>query len=331
MDTLYDVSFIVPAYNMELFLDDAIQGILNQTNITFEIIIINDGSTDQTGVIANQYAAAHSMIRVIERENGGISSARNEGIEAAQGEYICFLDSDDFYSMDFAGEFYGKCKAHNLDIIRGLYRIYDNTTKKYRLHEKPGIDYYDIPLSGGEFLKKSIQQHANEVVPWLGFFKREYLLKNNLRFPTGIAYEEDQLFFLKSLLCDPDCNVMQVETEFYSYRYRRDSVTKTPTLKQAQDVRDVVVLEHEFIEKNVLDSSVKVAAYRYSCSSLFQLTSIYGRVNRTAQKEIRKMVSKKSAIRCLKYPYDTHQFLKILLFIFAPAVVDIVYRMKLRR
>lgn len=74
------------------------------------------------------------------------------------------------------------------------------------------------------------------MVPWLGFFKREYLTKHNLLFPEGIAYEEDQLFFLEALICDQKCRIYQSDLEFYAYRKRDGSATKTPTLKQVQDV-----------------------------------------------------------------------------------------------
>ncbi len=332
MENKIQVSFIVPAYNMERYLHKAIQGILNQNNISYEIIIVNDGSKDLTARIADEYAMKYSCINVIHKSNGGISSARNAGLQMARGEYICFLDSDDFYSLDFAYDFYKQCKEHNLDAIRGLYKIYEDKTKTYKEYNQPNVDYYNQVLSGAEFLHRSIKQKANEVVPWLGFYKREYLLKHEIVFPEGIVYEEDQIFFLQVLLCDKECRVLQVDVPFYSYRYREDSVTKTPTLKQAEDVVWVVKEEHKYIkELNGIDKKTRKAAYRYSCSSFYQLTSIYGRVASKDRKAIWRMAKLKQVRMCLKYPYDRHQFIKIFMFKFMPHVVNFIYKKKLKK
>ncbi len=331
MQSVPEISFIVPAYNMERYLDDAIQGILGQSGVDFEIIIVNDGSKDLTGDIADSYAAKDRRISVIHKKNGGISAARNDGIAAAKGEYICFLDSDDFYIEDFAREFYDICRRYDLDIIRGIYKIFDDETKDFRPHQKPNIDYYGKEMSGREFLIRSVKQQANEVVPWLGFFKRDYLIKHELVFPEGVAYEEDQLFFLKALLADKACRVMQTSSEFYAYRYRSDSVTKTPTIKQAQDVLLVTQREHELIKEKELTRRTRRAAYRYSCSSLYQLTSIYGRVKNEDKKKIRHIVPLQTSMKCLTHPYNSHQALKIFLFAFAPRLVDLVYWVKLGR
>ena len=91
-----DLSIIVPVYNVEAYLSECIESLLGQHNISFEIILINDGSTDSSGSIANQYATKDNRIKVIHRKNGGASVARNTGMKIAQGEYIAFIDSDDW-------------------------------------------------------------------------------------------------------------------------------------------------------------------------------------------------------------------------------------------
>ncbi len=325
------ISFIVPAYNMEGYLKDALDSILTLTNVTYEVIIVDDGSTDNTFLIADSYVKNHSNFKLIHKENEGISQARNAGLKEAKGDYVCFLDSDDFYIVDFASTFYKLCIENDLDIIRGLYKIYNDDTKEYNEYNTPKVDFYNIALSGKEFLNLSIKYKTNEVVPWLGFFKRDYLLKNKLLFPKGIAYEEDQIFFLQALLCNDNCKAMQTDIVFYSYRYRNNSVTKTPTLKQAQDVVSVVNLEHEFIENlSNLDKFTKKSAYRYSCSSFYQLTSIYGRVIKANKKPIKKLASFKLVNKCLKYPYNKHQFIKIAMFKYTPCLVDLIYKIKLK-
>lgn len=321
------VSFIVPIYNVENYLSECLESILHQTIRGMEVILVNDGTKDNSMAVAEEFRKRSSSIRIIEKENGGISSARNAGLRAARGEYICFVDSDDFYTLDFAETFYRLCKEKNLDIIRGWYGIYDSETGRYLPHPAPKISYCEQVLSGEEFLCKSVSEHANEVVPWLGFFKRDYLQKNNIRFPEGIHYEEDQLFFLQALLCDPRCRVLQSQLEFYAYRKRGGSATKTPTIRQAQDVMFVVHAENRLLQEYApITKAGRKAAKKYICSSFYQLTSIYGRVCKADKKKIVKMASFPVQMQCIATPYDRHQQMKIFLFTFARWLVDLVYK-----
>ena len=318
-------------YNVEKYICECLESILAQSIYEKEIIIINDGSTDNSLAIAEEYKNKYPFIKTISKENSGISAARNDGILYATGEYICFVDSDDFYIYDFAYHFYKLCRDNDLDIIRGTYSIFDDESKVYLNSSDGNISYNDIVLTGIKFLTKSIAEHVNEVVPWLGFFKREYLLQNKLLFPEGIAYEEDQDFFLKALLIDNGCKVMQTDVNFYAYRKRVGSATKTPILKQAEDVVYVVKSENKFIKQLNLDKVSLKYAKKYICSSFYQLTSIYGRVGKDDRKKIRKIVDNNIVRQCLMYPYNWHQFFKIFLFTYLPWIVDFVYRIKLRK
>lgn len=323
---MIELSYIIPAYNMEKYLDECIQSILNRQFDNSEIILVDDGSTDSTPFICDQYAAKYNFINVIHKKNGGISSARNVGLDKAQGKYVCFIDSDDFIKVDFAEKFLEICNKNQLDIIRGWYGIYEEETGAYSEHPYPEITYTNKALNGQAFLNHSVEERANEVVPWLGFFRREFLTKNNIRFPEGIAYEEDQLFFLKALLCDKTCRVYQSNIEFYAYRKRAGSATKTPAVKQAEDILYVVEQESLLIEKYGLTGNNRKAALKYVCSSFYQLTSIYGRLEKKDALKVAKMTPFWIKWQCIKYPYDRHQWIKIVLFTYARWFVDYVYR-----
>lgn len=320
------LSFVVPIYNMEKYLEACIRSILLQNVEHSEIILVDDGSTDTSVSLCDKYVKQYENIKGIHKANGGISSARNEGLLAAQGEYICFVDSDDFFKKEFANDFLEICEKEDLDIIRGWYGIYEEDTKTYQKHLFPEISYSNKTLSGYDFLKKSVLEHANEVVPWLGFFKRDYLVKNKLFFPEGIAYEEDQLFFLEALICDKECRVYQSDIEFYSYRKRQGSATKTPKFKQIEDILYVVEKEKELLDKYQLQKDIKNSAFKYICSSFYQLTSIYGRLKKEDAIKTAKITPFWMKWQCICHPYDRHQFLKILLFTFARWVVDLVYK-----
>lgn len=313
---------------MEQYLEECIQSILSKNFSSSEIILVDDGSTDRTTLICDRYAEQFDFVYVIHKKNGGISSARNAGLDKARGKYVCFIDSDDFIKMDFAEEFLEICESNNLDIIRGWYGIYEEAENIYIDHQFPDITYSNKVLTGKEFLNRSISEKANEVVPWLGFFRREYLLRHGLKFPEGIAYEEDQLFFLEALLCDDSCRVYQSDIEFYAYRKRAGSATKTPTLKQVQDILFVVEMETELVKKYNLHGKVKKSVLQYICSSFYQLTSIYGRLQKQDAVKAAQMTPFWIKWQCIRYPYDWHQWIKIVLFTYVRWVVDYVYRRK---
>lgn len=321
------ISFIIPVYNVEQYIPECIDSILKQNIDNIEIILVNDGSTDNSLLICRQYEEKYECVYVIDKENEGVSVARNVGMKNCTGKYICFVDADDFYILDFAKEFFEICIKYDLDIIRGIYCTYEEKTGLFNHINRKELSYFNQCINGFEFLEKSLDEDANEVVPWLGFFKRSFLENNGIRFPPGIAFEEDQLFFLKALLTE-NCKVMQVNKEFYAYRVRMGSVTKTPSINNAYDVGNVVEKELELIRSLDLDIQIKNYALRYVSASFYQLTSIYGRVDKNKRKEIRHICSRNVQKICAKYPANRHQSTKIKMFVYAPILVDVAYKIK---
>jgi len=329
MEDNIKVSFIVPVYNVEKYIGKCLESISKQSIDNKEIIVINDGSTDNSLAVVNEYKNKYNFIKVINKKNKGLSAARNEGVLNAKGEYLCFIDSDDFYTCDFANAFYKICEKHNLDIIRGWYNVYCDESSKFITKKSLNISYYNVPLCGKDFLVKSITEKGHEVVSVLGFFKKEYLVKNNLKFTDGIAYE-DQEFWLKCLLIDPNCKVLQTNNIFYAYRQRKESITKTPTIKKATDILYVVTELSGFLRDLNLDKLTYKCGKKHVSSSFYQLTSIYGRMDLNDRCIVRKSVQFTTLIDCLRFPYNTHQFIKVFLFTFSPKIVDIVYKIKLK-
>lgn len=321
------ISFIIPVYNIKDYLEEAFISIINQQIEDLEILLVDDGSTDGSDLICKKISDRYKCVKYYRKQNAGVSAARNYGLSVARGKYICFLDGDDFYIGDHLNEFIKICNIYEIDVFRGLYQIFDNEKKIFLPFSDNTPSYNDKILSGEEFLQKSIQENTNEVVPWLGFFRREYLLKNQIVFPEGIGYEEDHIFFLKALLGE-GCKVWQSNKIFYAYRKRGGSATKTPTVKQALDVVSIVELEHDLIDSLVLCKETRKAALRFSSGSLYQLTSIYGRVNKEDKSRIAKVVPFKMKWKCVCYASNRHQQMKIFLFTFMRWFVDLVYLCK---
>lgn len=320
------VSFILPIYNVGKYLHECMESIFRQSLSDYEVILVNDGSKDNSLEICREFERNHDNVYVIDQPNGGVSVARNEGLKAARGEYICFIDPDDYYIEDFAGEFYEICKNEKLDIIRGFYKIYDEDVASFRDESEKKLSYFNEVLTGAQFLEASIREYAIEVVPYLGFFRRQYLLENEILFPKGIAFEEDQIFFLEALLKD-ECRVMQVPSYFYAYRQRAGSATATPTLKKAKDVGEIVAKELALID-TLTDKNAQKYAKCYTGSSFFQMTCIYGRVPKEQRREIRRICDLKTKTMFVFNAATNHQRMKNALFTFAPWVVDAVYDLR---
>lgn len=127
------VSIVIPVYNVEKYLRRCIESVRNQTYRNLEIILVDDGSTDRSGMICDQACERDPRILVIHRENGGLSSARNTGIEAATGEYLTFADSDDYLSMNFVEKTVGMCERYQADIaVMKMLYIAENTDKEIK-------------------------------------------------------------------------------------------------------------------------------------------------------------------------------------------------------
>ena len=137
------VSVIVPVYNVEKYIRQCLESVINQTLKDIEIIIVNDGTKDSSMKVVEEYLP-DKRIKIINKENGGLSSARNAGMREAQGKYICFIDSDDFIDSSMMEELYNKIEKTNSDVVESGILLYDNKThkveerknKKYNFVEK---------------------------------------------------------------------------------------------------------------------------------------------------------------------------------------------------
>lgn len=186
------ISVIVPIYNCEIHLSQCIDSILSQTFTDFDLSLINDGSKDYSGTICDEYAAKDSRVRVFHKENGGVSSARNVGLNNAKGDYVMFVDSDDILPENAI-----ELLINNLsyaDLIIGGYK--DQNGNLF------AIDYYKSLILQDEFnkfLSKSIDT-AFLRAPWAKLFKNEILQKKKLRFDENLVFGEDHVFNISYLM-----------------------------------------------------------------------------------------------------------------------------------
>lgn len=182
------VSVIVPVYNVERYLNRCVDSILSQTIRDFEVILINDGSQDRSGEICDRYAKQDARVRVIHLNNGGVSAARNLGLKLAKGEYITFIDSDDYVKKTYLEEM----MAPECDLsVCGFYKCLPDG--KCERHDFP---YLGLQTKTIDKLSHWFEEGVLYTV-WGKMFKREIIRSNNLFFYTDMSYGEDNLFALE--------------------------------------------------------------------------------------------------------------------------------------
>lgn len=198
------VSIIVPVYNVEQYLRRCIDSVLNQTFSDFELLLIDDGSKDNSVEICDEYAAKDSRIRVFHKENGGVSSARNLGLDNAKGEWIIFVDGDDSVAHDYIEAFH-----FDADIEIQSPLIVDEETE----NERVSIKQEDIFISSS--CAEILITGGINTAPWAKCFKTSIIKTNKIVFPIEISYGEDSVFLYSYLI---HCNTARYNSKS-KYRY----------------------------------------------------------------------------------------------------------------
>ena len=212
------ISIIVPVYNVEKVLHNCVESILSQTFSDFELILVDDGSPDNSGKICDEYAAKNNRIQVIHKANGGVSTARNAGIEKAKGEYICFVDSDDYLEKDYLNTLIEAKRKHpDFDNVWcGFQTVedYNRKNKEIVVSEKDKkASLSDIGCIMDLCGKWLVQ------MPWNKLFVTKIIRKNSLNFPPELSLGEDYIFNLQYLDCTNGKIVVVNKPE---YNYLRD-------------------------------------------------------------------------------------------------------------
>ena len=235
------VSIIVPVYNVEKYLERCLDSLINQTLTNIEIVCINDGSTDNSGKILDDYAAKDKRIIVINKKNEGQSIARNIGIEKAKGEYLGFVDSDDWVDLDYFEKLYNTAFLHNCEMAcAGLKRY-----KKNKMHTKKKFQSENIYNTIDEKIKADNLPNDNYFVNKI--YKREAWIKNCIEFSPGHFYE-DLALMLKVLHLMG--TMVTVPNTYYLYRMNSNSTTAAISSKHSKDYKWAIKQLLSYAEEN---------------------------------------------------------------------------------
>lgn len=261
----YKISIIVPVYNVEKEIHRCINSLINQTYSNIEIILVDDESPDSCPEICDLYKEKDQRIKVIHKKNGGLSSSRNAGLKIASGEYIMYVDSDDYIELDACQNFMNKLDE-NADFIVGECKeiLDDNISYQKHTNLQDGTTY-DIK----EYIINSIQKSEWYAPAWLNLYKKDFLLKNNLFFKEGIFFEDMEMLPRLGMSA---VNVQYRNLIFYNYIKREGSITESSiSMKKIDDIIDVYgtwlkcinLINDAEIKKYV--SGVLVKYYLFSC------------------------------------------------------------------
>ena len=232
------ISIIVPVYNVEKYLHQCVQSILDQTIQNIEIILVNDGSTDMSSTICNEFKEKDHRIVVINKANGGLSDARNIGIKAAKGKYIAFVDSDDFIHKEMLKKMYQRIIIDGSDMAVCGYIQYYNNVKKNEQY----IYGKDEVICPAQFFGSILSDEKIGNYAWNKIYKKELFAE--VTFPKGKAFEDINTTYKLVLLSD---KISIINEALYYYRQRWNSISNSVNVDNLRNQIDAIVERNKTI------------------------------------------------------------------------------------
>lgn len=269
------VSIIIPIYNVEKYLRRCVDSILQQTLSDIEIILVDDGSPDNCPMICDQYKEKDNRINVVHKKNGGLASARNVGLRIATGQYILFVDSDDWIEPETAEELVSIAEQYQVDFVRfrPMYAGWPN-------HEDGSLCDFgtESGMKEGVYLKEDIISEMYPrlfatpqltlgiiVAAWRSLYRREFLERNNLLFDEEIRYSEDTIFSAK-VVSVTDSFYYLDGPRYYHYFYNENSITKSYKKDYWENNKKLIrCFEKEFVTYKDYDFSKQLWLHKMYC------------------------------------------------------------------
>lgn len=305
MDDKPLVTVVVPIYNVEKYLAKCIDSIIKQTYSNIEIILVNDGTKDNSFEIAKQKAMQDNRIKLISQENQGLSEARNTGIQNATGKYICFIDSDDYVQKDYIKKLLENAIKNNADISACDFWYIDETEKTWSRKEKQSQNYSNI-----EALKDIFCGEQNtEVMTWNKLYKLQLFTQNAILFPKGKLHEDNfttyQLYYYAN-------KISLISDKLYYYLQRSNSIMGTKFNVKRLDILQAVEETKQFASKHQLNMDSELEYYELMINVNILNTMIKNQFEGEEKSKIVNHISKN------RNKYDKNKYLhkkeKIALF-----------------
>lgn len=266
-----DISVIIPIYNVEKYLKRCVDSVLRQKNVTQEIILVDDGSTDASGKICDDYAATYPAIKCMHITNSGPSTAKNVGYDMATGNYLAFIDSDDEIKPDMFFSMLQSGYKHDADIVCCNY-IQVNEDGSYEHTEHTGKEYV---LNQDDALKALLIKDKIYSQCWTKIYKRSTIETHNIRNTDGLKTDEDFIYNIQAFACSK--KICVVDKPLYMYTHRTQSLSKDYFNNHIQQYIDNRVLRLNLLEKIIREQFPHLQAYcTYHC--IFYYNELIGKI-----------------------------------------------------
>ena len=308
-------SIIIPVYNISSYLKECIDSILSQDFNDYEVLLIDDGSTDISGKICDEYRNNYpDKIKVIHQKNGGLSYARNVGIENSNGKYIIFVDGDDYIESNSLSKFYEKLEGKDVDIlITRLIEKFDGNDNETKYLDK-NLDFSVLDTCSKEEVIKLIFQVSESTWPSVRYIvNRKFINDFNLRFKVGLYHEDidwtPRLFLHASSFASCD-------SYWYYHRMQRvGSINTTPNPKKVLDVLTTMSFHIENKMYDSLTNESKLIIYKRLARSIYPSLKKYLLFSNNDKKDIRLFIKENKFI--LRYAQKkNHKFFNLVCKIF---------------
>ena len=281
------LSIIIPVYNVEKYLKKCIDSLIDQDEQDFEILLIDDGSPDKCGAICDEYANKDSRIKVFHKENGGVSSARNLGLDNASGEYITFVDSDDAVTLNYVSSIFSFVKK-NADLT--IFGVVRDTGKNHFIYKKQFENqiYEDIPRDMGKLFSEFSFQAGSPVNK---VFKRSIIEEHKIRFRTDLKVCEDMLFCLEYVKHIK--TMLHTNSTLYTYICNPTSATQKRKLVYVSNKSDAYFEIKKYLIENLKGDMLKTYSQKlmetFSYEIVREINSL--KKNKVSKKIIRETIS----------------------------------------
>lgn len=281
------ITIIVPIYNSEQTLNRCVDSILKQKFCDWELLLINDGSTDRSGKICEEYALKDKRIKVFYKKNGGVSSARNIGLDNAKGEWIAFVDADDFVKEFYLTHLLEHSQKQ-VDLVISYAEIHNGNDIQRESYPAKLVDDTNFESM---FIENDMQWHTS---PWSKLYKRRIIESHHLRFCEGMHIGEDAVFLYSYMLCSKKSYISN-DTDYCYFAYTSDSLTKrinslTSEVLAYNQIREIV---ESMILKKIIKNPIALRNLNWLIAS-YQRRILNALYHRKIQKQKRLSILKGS-------------------------------------
>lgn len=287
------LSVIIPIYNVEKYLNQCVDSVINQHLLDIELILVDDGSPDRCPEICDDYSDKYDFIKVIHKKNGGLSETRNYGLENAKGEYIIFMDSDDWWNSEVAVSKLIDYALHHTDVDMFLFDGLDYIEGEGYFQRNEHQNFHDIDVSSVKAYYQSLLNNGNlEVSANTKILKRQFLIDNHLFFTPNLLSEDNE-WMMRVLRVAKKVN--KLEEPLYICRLgRADSITNTIKKKNITDLLSIVKWSVDYYadhDNEVKEQELCFASYLWFCA-----LGLANRLNKNELKEVKPLFKETSSV-----------------------------------